>query len=270
MLRSTLAQRAVRFVNSHQNVLEIHRKAPPPVSEAAPPVSEVAPPGIRDLVAGLYLSGQGIEIGALNGPLPLPPGAFALYVDRLGTVDLKEHYPGLDIVEVDIVDDGERLVTVAEASQDFIVANHVLEHCQDPIGTLLTIASRLKPGGVLYMAVPDADFTFDRERESTTAQHLVEDHVHGPARSRVAHYREWVESVEGLTDAPASASRMEELMQMGYSIHFHVWRMHGLVGFLTRCIEEFGLQMKLEMVMRHGSEVICVLRRTTDAPGESS
>jgi predicted SAM-dependent methyltransferase len=103
----------------------------------------------------------------------------ARYVDRFGLEELRRHYPGLDLVEVDIIADGERLVGIPEGSQDFIIANHFLEHRQDPMLTLQTLTSRLRPGGRLFMAVPDADHTFDRERPSTTFEHLVQDHTKG-------------------------------------------------------------------------------------------
>ena len=40
---------------------------------------------------------------------------------------------------------------------DVITLNHVLEHLDDPLGTLQKIASLLKPGGFLAMGVPNAE-----------------------------------------------------------------------------------------------------------------
>jgi predicted SAM-dependent methyltransferase len=48
-------------------------------------------------------------------------------------------YPELKsrkFIEPDIIDDGEKLSRIEDASQDFIIANHFLEHCEDPIGTV--------------------------------------------------------------------------------------------------------------------------------------
>ena len=43
----------------------------------------------------------------------------------------------LEPYQVDVVDDGETLATVAGGDrQDFIVANHFLEHTENPIGTI--------------------------------------------------------------------------------------------------------------------------------------
>ena len=247
MDKSAMAEHAMRFFNARQQRFEIRRKQP------------IA--GMRQLVAELYLKGDGLEIGALDSPLRLPDGARARYVDRLNMTELREHYPGLDLIDIDIVDDGEHLASVPPASQAFIVANHFLEHCQDPIRTLETLASRLKPEGVLYLVVPDADFTFDRKRPSTAFAHIAEDHASGPQQSREQHFREWVSLVEDNTDAAAAEQRVRTLMEMGYSVHFHVWRMHELLEFFARSIDEFGLPVRLELALRHGIEVICILRR---------
>ena len=214
----------------------------------------------RRLVAELYLSGDGLEIGALNVPLPLPSGARVRYVDRLGVADLRRQYPGLDLAPVDLVEDAETLPSVRPASQDFIVANHFLEHCQDPIGTLETFAARLRPGGVLFLAVPDADQTFDARRPSTPFEHVLVDHIAGPARSRHEHYAEWVALVEGV-DPYEAAARVAKLEGMAYSIHFHVWRFAGLLELFTRAAAECELPLSLEVVMRNGAETICVVRR---------
>ena len=247
MDKSAMAEHAMRFFNARQNRFELRRKRP---------AAEM-----RQAVAELYLRGEGLEIGALDSPLRLPEGAHARYVDRLNMTELREHYPGLNLIDIDIVDDGEHLTSVPLGSQEFIVANHFLEHCQNPIHTLQNLASKLKPGGVLYLVVPDADFTFDRKRQSTTFAHVVEDHALGPEHSREQHYREWVNLVEGHTEAAAD-QRVRSLMDMGYSVHFHVWRMHGLLEFFARSIDEFGLPVSLELALRHGIEVICVLRRS--------
>jgi hypothetical protein len=89
----------------------------------------------RTRIANGYLSGEGIEIGALHNPLPMPRSARVRYVDRLPVSELRAHYPELEhepLVQVDILDDGERLATIADSSLDFVVANHFLEHTQDP------------------------------------------------------------------------------------------------------------------------------------------
>jgi len=38
---------------------------------------------------------------------------------------------------------------------DVVVMNHILEHVSDPVALLKTVLARLKPGGVLHLAVPN-------------------------------------------------------------------------------------------------------------------
>src|SRR5207244_3598621 len=121
------------------------------------------------------------EIGALDFPLRLPRGARVRYVDHLDEAGLREAHAqtlraGRPLVVPDIVDDGERLASFADCSLDFVVANHMLEHVEDPIGTLETQLRVLRPRGVLYLAVPDARTSFDACRPLTTVEHLLRDH----------------------------------------------------------------------------------------------
>ena len=111
-----------------------------------------------------FLAGEGLEIGALHLPLRTPSGAHVRYVDRMSVEDLRAEYAELaewDLTPVDVIDNGELLSTIPAASQDFIVANHFLEHCEDPIRTIETHLGKLRPGGVLFYAVPDKRYTFD-------------------------------------------------------------------------------------------------------------
>ncbi len=179
----------------------------------------------RNRLARKFLSGCGVEIGALHLPLMIPEGATVKYVDRAPADQLREIYPELNIFRfaaVDIIDNGEELKSVAPASQDFIIANHFLEHCENPIKTLLTHISRLKPGGILYLAVPDRDKTFDRRRPITPIAHVIRDFQDGPEGSRFEHYLEWARFVEDMPEEHAER-RAKELMEKHYSIHYHVW-----------------------------------------------
>src|SRR4051812_24637479 len=161
---------------------------------------ELASPAQRDVraarrrLARAYLAGSGLEIGALHLPLPVPRRARVSYVDRMTSDELRHEYPELasyDLVDVDVVDDGQTLATVPDGSVDFVVANHFIEHTEDPIAALANHARVLRPGGVLFLAVPDKRRTFDAARPVTPLEHVVHDHIAGPVGSRRGHYEEW-------------------------------------------------------------------------------
>lgn len=220
---------------------------------------------VREALAWRYLRGDGLEVGALNAPLAVPSHARVRYVDRLSDDDQRKHYPELaskPLVHVDVIDDGEKLHSVLTNSVSFVIANHVIEHCEDPIATLQNWLRVLNAGGVVFMAVPDMRFTFDAERQRTTLDHLIADHREGPERSRIAHYDEWVEHVEHVKPDDRAARR-QHLIDIGYSIHFHAWTYADVVEWLLYCqnVEKMGFE--IEAIQREGIELVTVLRKVT-------
>jgi SAM-dependent methyltransferase len=217
----------------------------------------------RETLAATFLRGEGLEIGALHLPLRLPPAVSVKYVDRMTVPDLRAHYPELGelpLVETDIVDNGETLATIADASQDFVVANHFLEHCQNPIRTIQTVFRVLRVGGVLFMAVPDKRWTFDIDRPCTTLDHLLRDYRDGPEWSKRSHFEEWSRLVTKRTDEKLIADEVHHLINIDYSIHFHVWGPAELLEFVL-ALHGF-VKFELEMFLRNGLETVLILRRT--------
>jgi SAM-dependent methyltransferase len=248
---------------------EVEAQIPPREGKAAeaPPIRFTS----RHALAAGYLSGEGLEIGALHSPTPLPPGASSRFVDRFQVDELRREYPELaelDLVEVDIVDDGERLETIADASQDFIIANHFLEHCEDPIGTIGNHLGKLRPGGVLFYTVPDKRYTFDFRRPITPLSHMVDDHEQGPERSRREHYDEAAllcPDFEPGTDPEEferwAARQARELEAEASSIHMHVWTQAEFVQLVIHCRARFGNAFDIEAAVKIAGEFVVVLRK---------
>src|SRR5262245_49212308 len=64
----------------------------------------------RRRIASEFLTGDGIEIGALHQPLEISATAHVEYVDRMTVPELRRLYPELadkPLVEPDIIDNGE-------------------------------------------------------------------------------------------------------------------------------------------------------------------
>ena len=226
----------------------------------------------RNAIAAEFITGTGIEVGALHNPLPVPIGVKVRYVDRMDKSSLYEQYPELrqhNLVDVDFVDDGEKLLTFADNSQDFIIANHFLEHCEDPIATLKAFFRVLKIGGIVFLAIPDKRLTFDKNRERTSLAHLIRDHLDGPIISRFEHFREWSEFVEPhfgrvYTTTEEIKHRARALMNQNYSIHFHVWEPVDLNEMLHYCADEQGIPLVIEYSLSKDDEVVNVLRKKGD------
>ena len=216
----------------------------------------------RELIAEAYLKGDGIEIGALHDPLKVPRSARVKYVDRLSVADLRKQYPELDsqkLVDVDIIANGELLETIADASQDFVIANHFIEHCQDPIRALLSMFRVLKVGGKLYMAVPDKRYSFDLDRPITPLEHLFRDFKEGPEWSKRQHFEEWVRLVNKVEDVEEFKKQVEVNMEMDYSIHFHVWTQREMFDFVAAMRDLVAFD--IELVLRNVNEVVFVFRK---------
>ncbi|HUZ88274.1 MAG TPA: methyltransferase domain-containing protein [Candidatus Acidoferrales bacterium] len=200
------------------------------------------------------LRGSGIEIGALHRPLPLPLRARVTYVDRMPVEKLRQHYAelaDLDLTAVDVIGSAEDLSAFGSGSLDFVIANHLIEHLEDPIVGLKEFHRVLHARGLLFMCVPDARVTFDRLRPLTTVDHLLAEHRGGRpavAANRRSHYEDWVANVEcsgvlGDLHRPDTAAGPEglvkKLLDMDYSIHFHCWHADTFLDFFRiACREE--------------------------------
>jgi glycosyltransferase involved in cell wall biosynthesis len=225
----------------------------------------------RNLVAAAFLTGVGIEVGALHNPLPIPNNVDVRYVDRMDKPGLYEHYPELlpySLVDVDFVDNGETLLSFEDNSQDFIIANHFLEHCEDPIATLKSFSRVLRTGGVVYLALPDMRATFDINRQRTTLEHLIKDHREGPENSRFGHYVEWAEFVDPhfgrIYDTREEIEcRANELMKQSYSIHYHVWLPEDVVEMMSYCKEVEKIPFEVACFISKADEMIIILRKNS-------
>jgi SAM-dependent methyltransferase len=205
---------------------------------------------LRDDLAQRYLHGEGIEIGALNIPQRVPPDVRVRYVDHASGAELRQIYAhelalhNWPLVEPDVVDDGERLTKFADASLDFVIANHMLEHAEDPVETLHHFLRVLRPGGILFLTLPDARHTFDGRRPRTTIEHLLRDHREGPEVSRSEHYEQWARIVESVPE-DRIAERVERFRAEATRNHFHVWELETFLAFL------FALEPPADLVRAH-------------------
>ncbi len=198
----------------------------------------------RAALARRHLCGEGLEIGALHTPIPVPADVVVRFVDLFSKADNVARFPDLppdEIIEPDVLEDGFELCSVETGSQDFVIASHVLEHSPNPIGVLENWSRVTRAGGVLYVIVPVAERCFDAGREATTLAHWVEDAAlyargdRGAIRDRNRHhYLEWIRISErqifqdqGHAFEPPSEEAVEmrlgELLEAEVEIHFHTF-----------------------------------------------
>ncbi len=219
----------------------------------------------RRELAEKYLIGEGIEIGALHEPIAVAATTRVRYVDRLPVAQLREHYPELaaaPLVDVDIIDDGELLSTIPDGSLDFVIANHMLEHCENPLGAVRNHFRKVRTGGVLYYAVPDKRFSFDQGRPITSPEHFVDDDRLGPAQSRDAHFEEWAKQVMKIAEPQQVHDTVAQLKAINYSIHFHVWDFDSFLDFVDLVRDENpGIDFDWSHIELNFSEIVSIFTK---------
>jgi len=228
----------------------------------------------RAALADAYIKGEGVEIGAFNAPLPVPEGVRVRYVDIAPAEELEGHVEefrgrerGLDFVAPDIVDDAQTLATIPDESQDFVIACHIIEHTEDPIGAFGNWLRVLKPGGVVFVAIPDKRFTFDVERDVTPFEHLLRDHEEGPAWSRQGHYEDVARLVMGVRDERKVKEFSEQNREHVGHTHFHVWTQADMFEMIAALRKRAGLEFDVLASAAAGNETVFVLRKG-DAGGD--
>jgi SAM-dependent methyltransferase len=219
----------------------------------------------RNFVAHHFISGKGIEVGAAQLPVKLPPGASVKYVDLFTAEELREAWPKdyskLEIVEVDVVDDAEKLDKFKANSLDFIIANHFVEHCIDPIGTIINMYGKLRKNGVFFFAIPDKRYTFDKPRKITTYSHLIEEHKDkSNQKFRLEHTQDFLLLGDKVKKSDLKR-RTKEVMDSGYRIHYHVWTQREMTEMFIRIADEFKLDLEIQALIKNQHEVIYILRK---------
>ena len=192
-----------------------------------------------------YLSGSGIEIGPGHTAFPVPPGVDVRYVDRWSAAQQRALFPELadsDFRERDFeIDlDLERLSAFAAATQDFVIASHILEHLANPLAMVQEIHRVLRSGGLLVLLLPDYHVTFDRGRKPTSIEHLVDEYRRDVCAVDDEHLADFI--LAFTPDRKASQISAEEFdLHRRRSIHVHVWDQQGFREVLDYAEADMGI-----------------------------
>lgn len=242
---------------------------------------------VRKFVADTFIKGNGIEIGAFAYPLSVPNDATVKYIDKYDekTLDTSHKIAGLtlqdfgidpaSIIKPDIIDDGECLGKIGDYSQDFVIANHVLEHFEDPIKGFKNILRVLKHDGIIYLSLPEMRHSFDSVRQPTPFEHLLRDYNEGPAWSRSTAYAEFskIFAAHGMDKGlfPKKSNKelidfeekiAKELDTVNFSIHFHAWTMDGMIEMFAKIKSTFNIAFETRLIIKNNEEVIFIFQKT--------
>lgn len=154
----------------------------------------ILPPPESEL-AHKYCIGKGLEIG---GSAHNSFGLNTLnvdYSDSMDTISKKNEISFCGkALKIDIVAEGDD-IPLPDESQDFIVNSHVIEHFTNPIRALMEWDRLVKPSGIIFMIVPHKERTFEKEKECTPLEHLIDDFHNNntqPHGKQYGHQHCWV------------------------------------------------------------------------------
>lgn len=193
------------------------------------------------------LSGNGLEIGALNEPAALPQGAMVQYFDAMDEAQAAALFPEVPrdrFVKVNYIGDldNEGLRQFRDGAFDFVVMNHVLEHLANPVKAVREAFRICREDGIVIIAVPDKDYTFDRGRELTPWEHVWSDYVNDVRESGDDHYESFLRSAAPhVFDEPPENLKIHIQLSRNRREHAHVWNSDTFEKFLLACFRNLNI-----------------------------
>lgn len=77
-----------------------------------------------------------------------------------------------------------------EDKYDCIITSHVVEHMANPISFLKSSLNSLNEGGCILTLLPNKPVFWDRVRNDTTIEHLIQDYTNNVGEDDMTHYEE--------------------------------------------------------------------------------
>jgi ubiquinone/menaquinone biosynthesis C-methylase UbiE len=137
------------------------------------------------------------------------------------------------------IGEAAHLKEVNDASYDFVLSCHSLEHVANPIKALKDWSRVMKIKGRLVLVLPDKEFTFDNKRPVTTLAHLIEDYKNNTTEEDSTHFEEVIEMHDFKHDAFVQSK--EDLIKRtnlnieNRAVHHHVFNLDLVKELLVYC-----------------------------------
>jgi hypothetical protein len=127
---------------------------------------------------------RGLEIGPYMNPTVRKDEGDVRYLDFFSTEELAareqdRRSKNAVIPVVDYVVKSDDYYRHVSDRFDYVVANHVFEHVDNPVQWLIDLARLVHDGGVMFLTIPDKKYNFDRYRTDTPLSHLLTDFFRG-------------------------------------------------------------------------------------------
>ncbi len=219
------------------------------------------------------LSGSGLEIGALHEKAQLPARCHVEYCDAISKEQAISLFPEIKhhkLVEVTHICnlDTQGLSIFPANKFDFIILSHVIEHVANPVKVVEELFRVVKPGGLVLIAAPDKDYTFDKKREITPFPHLLAEYRQGVTEVTDAHYEDFIRGVHpemlslGKEDFDKAINTVRNRRE-----HAHVWTSLSFKEFLQAVFVELGINARLVMehaAVKNGLEYFSIWQKTEE------
>ena len=144
------------------------------------------------------------------------------------------------------INDAVMLTGIEDASSDFVLSCHSLEHIANPLKALAEWVRVIRPGGHLLLVLPHKDGTFDHERPVTSLAHLEDDLRNGVTEHDLTHLDEILSLHDLAMDPPAGDQES--------------FRQRSLKNYENRCLHHhvFDTELAVRVADRAGLSVLDV------------
>lgn len=119
---------------------------------------------------------------------------------------------------------------------DLVISSHTLEHLANPIKALMAWKTTLKSNGMIITIVPNKEMCWDRGREYTSFEHILEDYSNNTPESDMTHLHESSCMIENRSSYYSDVGTNNAARV----IHHHVFSLdalskcHEYCGFFTK------------------------------------
>jgi SAM-dependent methyltransferase len=223
---------------------------------------------IRRDFATRYITGEGYEIGAQKSPLSCRNAKRVIYIDYLSREEssLKYNIPESECVKIDIIADANNLNNIPSNSASFVIANHVLEHSPDPIGTLLGWLRILDIGGILFLTLPNSiSNEFDFEKIPAPINHFVTDYEAAKNNEDISteHILEHIRLIDGVNPANTKLfeQRHKEIVGSNLHTHYHVYNRGNILDILSFAHQQIPMQLKNTLSFTNSFELLFIIEK---------
>jgi len=132
--------------------------------------------------------------------------------------------------------DATELGSISANSYDFVLSSNNLEHIANPLKAVKEWLRVLRTGGYLFLVLPRKESNFDRKREVTTFEHLLDDLAKDTSEHDLTHLPEIIDRHDYAMDPPILRRVMSLVTLRGFhpAMNRETMKQRGLANFENR------------------------------------